>query len=673
MTVTFNGRETDHEDTDTACLSGQEEDRDTGADSAYSTAGSTTTCLCADHHVDECSETHDREPCLEMGASPGIDDPSGIGTGVGFLEGGTASFSEPSLSDAQATGPNRDICTDEEPVGLTTRKGDDIEEDTDENVENHDDVPSAIKSYGVVLTATVADSSPNEEQQVSPLTQPASHPADEVDTSHAKNVPTLEDQIAEVQKMRNPDRSMSYTMERFFTADDSSSDTLSIISERTEPEDKEDDTDDERTMFPDDDSDSDGTVHDDLDSHWSDDCDDVIDVGSTTPRKLSLTDADVNDAELLMLQELKKQSEEQAVSQEDPECREDQSEATDTTPCDTDATDGEVNKVRILTTEISSQKDVETAGKEIPPLPPTHPHPQLQDETVSLGSSQEDSSTQTEEVVLISKEDEELLRELLSQREKDMPRLYRTCSEDWTQTDASLQEKEPETSGLRRSVDCGNHLEMKSVGVGSDTADSAPHTVEEGEESNQSKSQSDEAKHIQSKLDVPDAPGGKYTSSLVYVFVHNEADEEEREDVSATTCVDDDDDQANHSVSAEQHTDHLAETTRIPSPDNTDAGTCVSDPNPQMDESHEAPRSPTPDYLPEACLDLDSLPTGSTSMPLVSALTGSGSLCDDEVVSQRSDGQLSAPGSVSTEGAASYSSASTLLAAEELGGDKFLL
>ncbi|KAK7503310.1 hypothetical protein BaRGS_00005575 [Batillaria attramentaria] len=99
----------------------------------------------------------------------------------------------------------------------------------------------------------------------------------------------VEDIGALVARMRTPDTDLSYTMQRYFSVDDAASDTLSIISEVTEPGDNTDaGDDDDRTLNDDDDSDgSEGTLHDDLDEHWSDDCMELSDIGTVDAEGLS--------------------------------------------------------------------------------------------------------------------------------------------------------------------------------------------------------------------------------------------------------------------------------------------------------------------------------------------------------------------------------------------------
>ncbi|XP_070191371.1 uncharacterized protein [Littorina saxatilis] len=190
------------------------------------------------------------------------------------------------------------------------------------------------------------------------------------------NLQSLEQQAAEAEKMRSHEVDLPYTMQRYFLVDDASSDTLSIISERTEPGDPGDDTD--RDEDDDLDSDSDGTIHDDLDANWSDDDDEdeVLNAGVSTPRRMSVDDTFEEAADLQLKSQLG-----QANSNEEESTMSEMSQPSQSS--------GHPNDVDVV--EESRQAVQEEKKSPISPV-------------------QEVCSTQTEEVFIVSKDQEDQMQ-----------------------------------------------------------------------------------------------------------------------------------------------------------------------------------------------------------------------------------------------------------------------
>ena len=327
----------------------EEEEQDTGTDSAYSTTGSTATSVHI-HHSDD-AETNDGNSDQQSISSGTI---SPMLTKAGFgrhsesspeahlsepgAQGGQA---EPAAAAEQAQGEDcNDLAGEGQDLAAVTPHGHQTAaEETAEGFgreskgrgsggpsEEENCIPRDPTSK---QTPGEDESLPNEvsaphvdevERRVDePVGRELASLENQGDQGHSKPVkspegcstPSLEEQVAEVEKLRSPEQELPYTLQRYFLVDDSASDTLSIISERTEPGDNnEDDMDEgeERDAQPSDDSDSEGTVHDDLDGHWSDDSNDVLEcAGTTTPTKVS---ASVETAELLASLQQQLESEE---------------------------------------------------------------------------------------------------------------------------------------------------------------------------------------------------------------------------------------------------------------------------------------------------------------------------------------------------------------------------
>ncbi|XP_076466511.1 LOW QUALITY PROTEIN: uncharacterized protein LOC143297868 [Babylonia areolata] len=532
------GKQEEEEEEEEEEVKTNKEEEDTGGDSAYSTAGSVATSVHTDHNG-----TYDAESgqaADKRGDAISSDHPESrpVMGAVDSLED-VESISEPDLTNddenaeplaTAMTTMGNDFTTDPTvcPASdhtIPSRDEEDEEENNDDMDSGKDSCDASFGSHGTDNYFSSENGFSDEitqengsvpDRTPSPSPPPVEEEEEGQNTASEKMevvvVPTLEEQIAEVQKMRTPEN-MSYTMQRYFQAgDDAGSDTLSIISERTEPEDSENKTEKDYAMYTGEDSDSDGTVHDEMDGHWSDDSDDVVDAGASTPRRLSVEDVD--DIELRVLQQQHAGNDPQPASESDSESLrqigqadeggqveneekdvsqpvqidekhtesvqmdneysesikmvEGNSEAAQLDKDDSESVQmdntysesAQMDNTYSESTQIDQEHtesvhasqlprsisvedtSIQTDPLIIPPQQDTVSDSETRqdlskEKEICRNNSSQDTSTQTEEVMFVSKEEHDLHGSLVH-RGTEMPTgLYRTFSEDWTQTEAS--------------------------------------------------------------------------------------------------------------------------------------------------------------------------------------------------------------------------------------------
>lgn len=408
----------------------EEEEQDAGTDSAYSTTGSTATSV---HHHNDDAETND-------GSSDGQSTSSGTMSPT-LTEAGLGCHTESSLEahllesgaqDSQGEATVVQACGEDcaEPAGegqdfavitpcghqrVAEGTAEEVYEEENEGRSSDSPIKEEIlnpRTLAFDRTHGPSKKTSGGETQPSGVNAPLERElasletkSDRVNSKPIKSPEkygtlSLGEQLVEVEKMRSPEQDLPYTLQHYFLADDSASDTLSIISERTEPAESGDATDrEEYDTLTSDDSDSEGTVHDDLDGHWSDDCNDVVEyAGTTTPRKLSASDENV---ELLAFQqqlEARRQQLEPKQAEGSPAFEDHQS------TCSND-----------LQGERDNQENPQLA-QQIGELP----------ESAML----EDSSTQTEEAFLVSKDEQKQVQDLLIQADLKAGMLRHILQED---------------------------------------------------------------------------------------------------------------------------------------------------------------------------------------------------------------------------------------------------
>ena len=508
----------------------EEEEQDAGTDSAYSTTGSTATSVHV-HHSDD-AETNDGNSD-KRSISSGTVSPMLTEAGFGqhsesspeahLSEPGTqGGQAEPAAAAEQAQGEDcNDSAGESQDLAAVTPHGHQtaVEETAEgfgrESKSRGSGGPSEEENHNrreptLDTMQDLSKQTPGEEESL--LNEVSAPHADEVEHKVDKpleravkppeecSIPSLEEQVAEVEKLRSPEQELPYTLQRYFLVDDSASDTLSIISERTEPGDNEDDMDEGegRDALPNDDSDSEGTVHDDLDGHWSDDSNDVLEcAGTTTPTKVS---ASGETAELLASLQQQLESEEKQPepkqTEGSPACEEHLPAVSRDLGDEGDISEnpqvvqqtGKLPEGALLEVSSTQAEVLPICRDELEEVQDLIAQADQKAVILSRHILQEDSSTTAEQVlpVTIGKDNQDQVQDWLTEQEERRPQPLKPFSEDETQEAASLPRNQHHHSEDQSVVLPGlPGRQSGTVSTGAMTS-SAPHELAEGQDSKES-------------------------------------------------------------------------------------------------------------------------------------------------------------------------------------------